>query len=33
MAQKKKKFDLSTMHLSDIPKFILALFKGQIGPE
>lgn len=33
MAQKKKKFDFSTMHLSDIPKFIIALFKGQIGPE
>ena len=33
MAGKKKKFDLSTMHLADIPKFIIALFKGQIGPE
>jgi len=33
MAEKKKKFDFSTMHLSDIPKFIIALFKGQVGPE
>ena len=29
----KKKFDFSTMHLSDIPKFIVALFKGQLGDE
>jgi hypothetical protein len=29
----KKKFDFNTMHLSDIPKFIIALFKGQVGPE
>ena len=33
MAQKKKHFSFSTMHLSDIPKFAIALFKGQIGPE
>ena len=33
MAGKKKKFDFSTMHLSDIPKFIVALFKGQLGDE
>lgn len=29
----KKKFNFSTMNFSDIPKFIVALFKGQIGPE
>ena len=29
----KKNFNLSTMHLSDIPKFVIALFKGQVGPE
>ncbi len=29
----KKKFDFSTMHLSDIPKFFIALFKGQLGEE
>ena len=33
MAEKKKQFNLSTMHLSDIPKFVIALFKGQVGPE
>lgn len=33
MAGKKKKFDFSTMHLSDIPRFVIALFKGQVGPE
>ena len=33
MATKKKSFDFSTMHLSDIPKFVIALFKGQVGPE
>ena len=29
----KKKFDFATMHLSDIPKFIIALFKGQVGND
>ena len=29
----KKKFNFSTMNFSDIPKFIVALFKGQLGPE
>ena len=33
MAEKKKQFNLSTMHLSDIPKFVIALFKGQVGAE
>ena len=33
MAEKKKHFNFSTMHISDIPKFVIALFKGQIGPE
>lgn len=33
MAEKKKKFNFSTMHLSDIPRFVIALFKGQVGPE
>lgn len=33
MAGKKKQFNFSTMHLSDIPKFVIALFKGQVGPE
>ena len=33
MAGKKKQFNLSTMHLSDIPKFVVALFKGQVGAE
>ncbi len=28
-----KKFDFSTMHLSDIPKFIVALFKGELGED
>lgn len=27
----KKKFSFSTMHLSDIPKFIVAAFKGELG--
>lgn len=29
----KKKFDFKTMNLSDIPKFIVALFKGELGKE
>lgn len=33
MAEKKIKFSLSTMHFSDIPRFFVALFKGQVGPE
>lgn len=33
MAGKKQQFSFSTMHLSDIPRFIIALFKGQVGPE
>ncbi|MBP5512417.1 hypothetical protein J6X90_03455 [Candidatus Saccharibacteria bacterium] len=33
MAGKKKHFSFSTMHLSDIPKVIIALFKGQLGAE
>jgi hypothetical protein len=33
MAGKKKQFNFSTMHLSDIPKFVIAMFKGQLGPE
>lgn len=31
--QPKKKFDFSTMHLSDIPKLIVALFKGELGKQ
>ena len=33
MAGKKQQFSFSTMHLSDIPRFVIALFKGQVGPE
>ena len=33
MAAKKQQFSFSTMHLSDIPRFIIALIKGQVGPE
>ena len=33
MAEKKQKFDFKTMHLSDIPRFIKALFKGEVGKD
>lgn len=33
MAEKKKHFSFSTMHLSDVPKLVIALFKGQLGAE
>ena len=29
----KKKFDFKTMNLADIPKFIVALFKGELGKD
>lgn len=29
----KKKFDFKTMNLSDIPKFFIALFKGELGKD
>ena len=29
----KKKFDFKTMHLSDIPRLVVALFKGEFGEE
>ncbi len=30
---RKKKFDFKTMHLSDIPKMIVALFKGELNDD
>lgn len=33
MAGKKQHFNFSTMHLSDIPSFFVALFKGQVGRD
>ena len=29
----KKKFDFKTMNLADITKFIVALFKGELGKD